>query len=146
GRGRSRGSSSTSPTPIFFETADDQTTSAPARALSSPFLKLNNNTIELGNRVGWGTHVVWYLRSFFLLAEQAGAGAGYGLANGTASTPVSFDGRNVTASSFLTGEQVTRRVNMIQPSQDFNFNFVEPGEKFTPGAIEACARYGTMNI
>jgi phosphate-selective porin OprO/OprP len=134
------------PQPIFFDTASDQTTSEPAESLSPTFLKLNNNAIELGNRVQWGAHVVWYYRSFFLLAEYGGARAGYGLATGNSSTPVNFDGWNVTASYFLTGEQVTRRVNMVQPRREFNFNFLKAGEQFSPGAVEVFARYDAMDI
>ena len=78
--------------------------------------------------------------------STGGVREGFGLVNGTASTPVNISGWNVTASYFLTGEQVTRRVNMVQPRQDFNFNFLKAGEKFTPGAVELIARYSTMDI
>jgi phosphate-selective porin OprO/OprP len=134
------------PQPVFFETANDQTTSVPAQTLSPTFLVMNNNTKELGNRVQWGGHVVWYYRSLFLLAEYGGSREGFGLVNNNVSTPVNINGWNVTASYFLTGEQITRRVNMVQPRQDFNFKFLKPGEKFTPGAVEVFARYGTFDM
>jgi phosphate-selective porin OprO/OprP len=44
------------------------------------------------------------------------------------------------------GEQVTRSVNMVQPRREFNFNFLKPGERFSPGAIEVFGRYSTMDI
>jgi phosphate-selective porin OprO/OprP len=134
------------PQPVFFDTASDQTTSEPAQTLSPTFLMLNNNVKELGNRVQWGAHVVWYYRSLFLLAEYGGAHEGFGFVNQKASVPVHVNGWNVTASYFLTGEEVTRRVNMVQPRQDFNFNFLKAGEKFTPGAIEIYGRYSTMDF
>ena len=134
------------PQPTFYETANDQTSSVPAQALSPTFLETNSNTRELGNRVQWGAHAVWYYRSFFLLAEYGGSREGFGLLNHNASTPVNINGWNVTASYFLTGEQVTRRVNMVQPRQDFNFNFFKPGQRFTPGAVEVFARYSTFDM
>jgi phosphate-selective porin OprO/OprP len=134
------------PQPVFFETANDQTSSIPAQALSPTFLTMNNNTKELGNRVQWAAHAVWYYKSFFLLAEYGGSREGFGLVNRNSSTPVNVNGWNVTASYFLTGEQVTRRVNMVQPRQDFNFNFLKPGAKFTPGAVEVYARYSTFDM
>ena len=133
------------PQPVYFETANDQTPNN-ATSLSPTFLHLNNNVIELGERVQWGAHAVWYYKSFFLLAEYGGARAGYGLVNNNNSVPIDFSGYNVTASYFITGEQVTRRVNMVQPIRDFNFNFLKPGEKFSPGAVELYTRYSTMDI
>jgi phosphate-selective porin OprO/OprP len=35
---------------------------------------------------------------------------------------------------------------MVQPRQDFNFNFLKAGEKFTPGAVEVFGRYSTMDL
>jgi phosphate-selective porin OprO/OprP len=134
------------PQPVFFETANDQTTSVPAQTLSPTFLAMNSNAKEVGERVQWGAHAVWYYKSFFLLAEYGGSREGFGLVNGTSSTPVNITGYNVTASYFLTGEQVTRRVNMVQPRENFNFNFLKPGEKFSPGAVEVFARYSTMDL
>ncbi len=134
------------PQPVFFETANDQTTSVPAQTLSPTFLVMNSNVKELGTRVQWAAHAVWYYKSFFLLAEYGGSREGFGLVNGNHSVPVNFSGWNVTASYFITGEEVTRRVNMVQPRQDFNFNFLKAGEKFTPGAIEVFSRFSTMDM
>ncbi len=133
------------PQPVYFETANDQTPNN-ATSLSPTFLHLNNNVIELGERVQWGGHVVWNYKSFFLLGEYGGVRSGYGIVNSTSSVPVNMSGWNVTASYFLTGEQVTRRVNMVQPLRDFNFDFLKPGGKFSPGAVEVFARYSTMDI
>ena len=64
------------PQPIFFETANDQTPNNAAQPLAD-LLALNNNVIELGERVQWAAHAVWYYKSFFLLAEYGGAATGY---------------------------------------------------------------------
>ncbi len=132
------------PEPVYFETANDQTPNN-AASLSPTFLHLNNNVIELGERVQWGAHVAWYYKSLFLMSEYGGGRAGYGFVNNSSLTPVNFSGYNVTASYFLTGEQVTRRVNMVQPRRPFNFDFLKGGS-FSPGAVEAFARYSTMDL
>ncbi len=133
------------PQPVYFETANDQTPNN-AASLSPTFLHLNNNVIELGERVQWAAHMAWYYKSLFLMAEYGGGRAGYGFANGNSSVPVNFNGYHVTASYFLTGEQVTRRVNMVKPLRDFNFDFLTGKGPFSPGAVEAFARYSTLDI
>ncbi len=134
------------PQPTYFETANDQTAGTGAVGLSPTFLHLNNNVEELGQRVQWGAHLVWYYKSLFLMGEYAGARAGYGLVSGNHSVPIDFNGWHATASWFVTGESVTRRVNMVQPIRDFNFDFLKPGGKFSPGAIELFARYSALDI
>ena len=54
-------------------------------------------------------------------------------------------GTEVTASYFLTGEQLTRRVNVVKPRRDFNFDFLKGGA-FSPGAVEVFGRYSTLDI
>ncbi len=138
-------SNNNTPQPTYFETANDQATGTGAIGVSPTFLHLNNNTVELGQRVQWSADTVWFYKSLMLMAEYGGARAGYGFLNGTASTPVNFSGYHVTASYFLTGEQLTRRVNVVKPLRDFNFNFFTGGA-FSPGAWEVYARYATLDI
>ena len=138
-------SNNATPQPSYFETANDQATGANATGVSPTFLHLNNNVVELGERVQWGAHMAWYYKSFFLMGEYGGARAGYGFVNGNTSTPINFSGYHVTASYFLTGEQLTRRVNVVKPRRDFNFDFFKGGP-FSPGAWEVFARFSTLNI
>lgn len=132
------------PQPIFFQTANDQTTGN-TLSLSPTFLTLNRSVIELGERVQWAAHMVWYYKSFFLMTEYGGVRAGYGTVNNSASTPINFDGYMIQASYFITGEQLTRRVNVVKPKRDFNFD-VFRGGSFSPGAIELQARWSTLDI
>lgn len=134
------------PQPINFGTAADQTPSVAAQYLSPTFLSMNANARELGMREQWGGHVVWYYKSFFLLAEYGGAREGFGVLNQSRSVPVNMNGIDITTSYFITGEQVTRRVNMVKPIRDFNFNFLKPGQQFSPGAVELIARYSNLSI
>ena len=63
------------PQPTYFETANDQTPSNGATSLSPTFLHLNNNIIELGERVQWAAHAVWYYKSLFLMGEYGNRGS-----------------------------------------------------------------------
>jgi phosphate-selective porin OprO and OprP len=138
-------SNNNTPQPTFFETANDQTSGNGAVAVSPTFLHLNNNVVEFGERTQWAAHTVWFNKSLLLMAEYGGARAGYGFTNGMASTPVNFSGYHVTASYFLTGEQLTRRVNIVKPRRDFTFDFLKGGP-FNPGAWEVFARFSTLDI
>jgi phosphate-selective porin OprO and OprP len=138
-------SNNNTPQPTYFETANDQTSGTGAIGVSPTFLHLNNNVVEFGQRVQWSADIVWFYKSLTLMAEYGGGRAGYGFLNGTASTPVNFSGYHVTASYFLTGEQLTRRVNVVKPRRDFNFEFFKGGA-FSPGAWEVYARYSTLDF
>ena len=50
---------------------------------------------------------------------------------------------SVQASYFLTGEQITRRVNVVRPRHNFGFT---NGQFTGPGAVEVHARYSPLNL
>lgn len=130
--------------PVSFRTANDQTLSSAAGALSPAFLTWNNNVLEKGQRMLWGAHLAWYYRSLFVLAEYGGGFGGYALDNraGT-STRVPFEGYTAQASYFLTGERITRRVNVVKPLKDFR---IRNGAITGPGAVEVYARYSYLDV
>ena len=133
------------PGPNYFETANDETANGNAQSLSPTFLGLNKNVIEQGERVQWGAHAVWFYKSLFLMAEYGGGRAGYSFTGDKYSTPVNYSGWFVQGSYFLTGEELTRRVSVVQPRQNFNFEWFRGGE-FRPGAVELQARFATMEL
>lgn len=128
-----------------FQTANELSSSGTA-SVSPTFLSLNQNVIDHGELHQWAADIAWFYKSFFLFAEYGGSRAGYSLVNATTTTPVNVSGYNVTASYFLTGERLTRRVNVVKPLNDFNFDFLKPGGKFQPGAVEVFGRYSTMSF
>ena len=128
-----------------FQTANELSSTGTA-SVSPTFLSLNQNVIEHGELHQWAADIAWFYKSFFLFAEYGGSTAGYSTVNATTTTPINVSGYNVTASYFLTGEQLTRRVNVVKPHNDFNFDFLKPGGKFQPGAVEVFARYSTMSF
>ena len=129
--------------PNAFRTANDQSASNAAVALSPTFLTFNSNVVERGERMQWAGHVAWFYKSLFFLAEYGGGFGGYGINNGHSSTRLPFEGYTVQASYFLTGERITRRVNVVKPLRDFRFR---DGKFSGSGAVEVYARYSDLNI
>jgi len=131
--------------PPILTTANDETaaTSNPTvESLSPTFLAFNNNVVEQGQRNQWAGHVVWFYKSLMVFAEYGGGVAGYALNNSKTSTNIPYSGYNVSASYFLTGEEITRRVNIVQPRRDFS---IAKG-RWAPGAVEAFARFSTLDF
>jgi len=130
--------------PTVFTTANDETsTNAVASTLSPAFLTLNNNVIEQGKRVQYSGHLAYFYKSFMLLTEYGGGTLGYGF-NGkpSSNTQVPVNGFMVQATYFLTGEQLTRRVNVVRPLHNFGFT----KGKFGLGAIEVHGRYSELSM
>ncbi len=128
--------------PNVYRTANDQTTSSSASALSPTFLALNSNVTERGMRSQWSGHVAYFYKSLMLLGELGGGTQGYST-NGRTSTQVPFEGYMVQAAYFLTGEQLTRRVNVVRPRRNFGYN---KGGEFGFGAVEVHARYSQLGL
>ncbi len=132
--------------PSAFHTANDQSSSGSAATvndLSPTFLAFNTNVIENGERMQWAGHVAWYFRSLFVLAEY-GAGYGtYSLAKQGGSVRLPYEGYLVQGSYFLTGERITRRVNVVKPLSDFR---VRNGKISGTGAVEVYARYSQLGM
>lgn len=127
--------------PTAFRTANDQTSSSSAASLSPTFLTLNNNVTEVGLREQWAGHVAYFYKSLMLLSEVAGGTQGYSI-NGKDSTQISNQGWMIQGTYFVTGEQPTRRVNLVRPVHDFGFH----KGKFGLGAIEVHGRYSEMGL
>ena len=129
--------------PTFFTTASDQTTSTTAQSLSPTFLQYRNNVTEQGRRLQYGAHIAYFRNSLMLLAEYGGGTVSYGLAGkpGTV-TGVPVNGWMIQASYFLTGEKLTRRVNVVRPLHDFGFH----DGKFTWGAFEVHGRISELDL
>ena len=130
--------------PTAFTTANDETSSnATATTLSPTFLTLNNNVVEQGKRVQYSGHLAYFYKSFMLLGEYGGGTAGYaisGKANSTSQVPL--EGFMVQAAYFLTGEQLTRRVNVVRPLHDFGYK----DGKFGFGAVEVHGRFSEIEL
>lgn len=132
--------------PALFATANDQSSPASSvvvESLSPTFLVWNANVVEVGQRAAWSAHAVWYYRSAMLLAEYGGGYTGYATVGNKYSNRIPFEGFNVTASYFLTGERITRRVNVVKPRRPFT---IRDGKPSGTGAFEVYARYADLNV
>ena len=118
-------------------------TATAAGSLSPTFLAFNPGTISNGERMQWSAHIAWYYRSVFLLAEYGGGFETYAGPKSPQTTRVGLEGYMAQASWFVTGEQITRRVNVVKPLKDFR---IRDGRISGPGAVEVYARYSYMNI
>ncbi len=132
--------------PSSFRTANDQSTAASGAALntlSPTFLVFNNNVVENGFRDHYSAWVAWYYKSFNLLAQYDGGAQQYAI-NGVAGSRsyVPTDGFFVQGYYFLTGEQITRRVD-VKPLKNFGF---KNGKLTGPGAIEVHSRISTLDL
>ncbi len=129
--------------PTSLTTANDQTSSSTASTLSPTFLTFNNNVNEQGRRVQYSGHLAYFRKSFMLLAEYGGGTAAYGFTGKPhSSTEIPLQGYMVQAAYFLTGEQLTRRVNVVRPLRDFGYT---KGE-FGLGAVEVHGRFSEIDL
>jgi phosphate-selective porin OprO/OprP len=102
------------PVPVSFRIAGGSPTADVPGPGTVPFLILNPNVIERGNRLLGSVHAAYFLKGLSLIGEwQYGYGS-YALAGQPTSAQVPFSGFYVTAGYFLTGEEVERRTR-VQP-------------------------------
>ncbi|HTU22525.1 MAG TPA: porin [Gemmataceae bacterium] len=152
--------------PSALTTANDQsTTSSPAIVNVSPtFLIFKSNAFENGSYMQWAGDVAYYYKSFTMLANYAGGYQTYSLqGSGTLPsanvygayasgafvgvgsskrTEVPLAGWSVACTYFLTGEEITRRVYLLEPRRPFGFY----NGRLNPGAIEAYARFSNLQL
>ncbi|MEO6811787.1 MAG: porin [Isosphaeraceae bacterium] len=79
---------------------------------TTPFLILDRNVVERGERLLGSVHAAWYYHSLSLISEWQYDYGGYASANRPASTRVPFSGFYVVDSYFLTGEHVEQRTRL----------------------------------
>lgn len=138
--------------PAALRTANDQSPSATAANVSPTFLTFNSNAFEDGWRMQWSADLVWYYRALGFMAAYQGGFATYGVspvalnsaftnATSPTQTHVPMSGYNFTTWYFLTGEEITRRVFLVEPRRVFH-SFIEGGT----GAIELFARYAYARL
>jgi phosphate-selective porin OprO and OprP len=152
--------------PVNLTTANDQSTNgSPATVNVSPtFLIFNSKALEDGMRMEWATDVAYYYRSFTMLANYEGGFQNYALASpttlpsttafgsfasgafvgvaGTHRQAVPMQGWSVAATYFVTGEQITRRVYLVEPRRPFGYY----NGRLNPGAIELYSRFSNLQL
>ena len=131
--------------PSSLRTANDQSTAASGAVLnilSPSFLTFNNNVNENGFRDHYSAWIAWYYKSFNLLAQYDGGLQNYSTGSNSSRVAVPLNGYFVQAYYFLTGEQISRRVD-IKPLKNFGF---KNGKLQGLGAIEVHSRFSALNL
>lgn len=127
--------------PSILRTANDQTPSSAANSLSPTFLAFNNNVTELGERVQWSGHIAYFYRALMIIAEYGGGLQNYST-NNRFSVQVPIEGWMLQGTYFLTGERLTRRVNVVRPRNRLGFH----DGKWGWGAFEVHGRFSECNV
>jgi phosphate-selective porin OprO/OprP len=138
--------------PAALRTANDQSPAAAAANVSPTFLNFNPNAFEDGWRMQWSGDVTWYYKAFGLMAGYQGGFQDYGVSNtaipssfvGVTSptkTQVPMSGWNLATWWFITGEQITRRVFLVEPRSQFTSL-----RKRGTGAVELFSRFANIHL
>lgn len=108
-----------------------------------PFLILNPDVIEQGNRLIGSVHLAYFLKGLSLIGEwQYGYGT-YAAPDRGVTDRVPYTGYYVAAGYFLTGEEVEQR-SRVKPLRPFLP--LSKNESFGLGAWEAVARYCELRV
>jgi phosphate-selective porin OprO/OprP len=152
--------------PIALVTANDQSpqSSSAVVNVSPTFLIFNPKAFENGARLQWAADVAYYYKSFTLLSNVEGGFQDYSLQGsgtlpsvnaygGFASgafvgvgsphvTRVPLAGWSCACTYFLTGEEISRRVYLLEPRRPFGYY----GGRWNPGAIEVYSRFADLQL
>jgi phosphate-selective porin OprO/OprP len=132
-----------SPVPVAFRIGGGSPDSNIPGSATVPFLVLNPDVIERGDRLLGSVHAAYFFKGLSLIGEwQYGYGSYVSVAQPTP-TPVPLAGFYVATGYFLTGEQVERRTR-VYPLRPF-VPVVKGGLR-GPGAWELAARVSQLRL
>ncbi|MBN9519965.1 porin [bacterium] len=131
------------PVPATFRIAGGSPDANIPGAATVPFLILNPDVVEQGDRLLGSVHMAWFVNSLSLIGEWQYGYGNYATATRPSSVVVPFSGYYVSAGYFLTGEQVERRTR-VKPLRP-----LIPVNKDDPqgiGAWEVAGRVSQLRI
>jgi phosphate-selective porin OprO and OprP len=129
----------TVPSPVIFR---NLVPTSGNTLLGTPFLTLNSNVRDSGERVFWDMHMAWFYQQFSLIGEW-----GSGFENFAKTTNLSDKTRlpvqayYVESAYFLTGE-TNSGTGVVKPFRDFKLAHGQ----FGPGAWQVFTRYNYLNM
>jgi phosphate-selective porin OprO and OprP len=155
--------------PFSLRTANDQSTSAAAANLSPTFFRFDPNAFENGIRMQWSGDLAYYYKSFGLVSGYQGGYADYSISKaaipsrenihlgvdeftGIGSpirTRVRMLGWSVAMFYFITGEEITRRVELLEPRRplgEVSHMRGEENRKGRLGSVELFARFANLQL
>jgi phosphate-selective porin OprO/OprP len=131
------------PVPVALRIGAVSPDAAVPAVASLPYLMLNQDVIERGNRLLGSVHAAYFFRGLSLMGEwQYGYGS-YATPSRPSPVAVPISGFYVTGAYFLTGEHVESR-NMIQPRRPLVLT--DKGQHRGLGAWEAVARVSELSL
>ncbi len=110
---------------------------------TTPFLILNPDTIERGNRLLGSVSAAYFYKGLSLISEWQYGYGNYATATRPASVQVPFQGFYVAGGYFLTGEHVEQR-SRVYPLRPFLPT--ERGRPVGPGAWEIVSRVSELSL
>ncbi len=149
--------------PFSLRTANDQSTSSGASNVSPTFFRFGNTVFEDGVREQWSADLAYYYRSLGLVAGYQGGFQDYATTAGFLPTRqqlhlgqqdfagvvgtnrhrIPMLGYSVALFYFITGEQITRRVDLLEPRKSYDHKRLGLGNI---GGIELFSRYAFMSV
>lgn len=132
-----------SPVPVAFRIGGGSPDTNIPGSATVPFLVLNPDVIEHGDRLLGSVHAAHFYKGLSLIGEWQYGYGDYASTANPAATRVPFAGFYVTAGYFLTGEEVERRAR-VKPLRPF-----VPLRKGTvrgPGAWEVVTRVSELQL
>lgn len=131
------------PVPVSFRIGGGSPNSDSPGAGTTPFLILNRDVIERGDRLLGSVHAAYFYKSLSLIGEwQYGFGS-YASASRPSPARVPFSGFYVTGGYFLTGEQVAQRTR-VYPRRPFIST--NSRDRWGPGAWEVVGRVSELRL
>lgn len=131
------------PVPVSFRIGGGSPNTDSPGAGTTPFLILNPDVIERGNRFLGSTHAAYYYKGLSLIGEWQYGYGGYATVARPYSTQVPFSGFYVTGGYFLTGEHIEQR------SRLYPLRPLLPTSKGSPrglGAWEVVGRVSELRL
>ena len=132
-----------SPVPTSFRIGAVSPDAAVPGVATVPFLILNPNVVERGDRLLGSVHAAYFFKGLSLLGEWQYGYNSYSTASRGFSAAVPVSGYYATAAYFLTGEHVESRT-MIQPRRPLLPT--GPGQTRGLGAWEAVTRVSELRL
>jgi phosphate-selective porin OprO/OprP len=132
-----------SPVPATFRIAGGSPDANIPGVATVPFLTLNPDVVERGDRLVGSVHAAYFYKSLSLIGEWQYGYGGYARAARPESVRVPYGGFYVTAGYFLTGEEIERRTR-VKPLRPLIP--VDKDEKRGPGAWELTGRVAQLKL
>jgi phosphate-selective porin OprO/OprP len=131
------------PVPASFRIGAGSPDSNIPSSATTPFLILNPNVIERGDRLLGSVHSAYYLNGLSLIGEWQYGYNGYALPGRASAVSVPLSGYYLTGAYFLTGEHVERRARLkpLRPLVP-----TRKGQVRGIGALEAVARVSELRL